>query len=106
MGRHRGKNKYSDRRKHPSSLNIKDIPQAKPVLKIAEDIDHIPEATKKVDTPRATEHAPNVKIHAERATPEKQVSRGETLRPAVHGGYSHAFNYYEYTMPAKKGAGK
>lgn len=93
-------------RKGRRSEKGKQVATAKPKLAIAEDIDHIPEATKKVDTPRATEHAPNVKIHAERATPEKQVSRGETLRPAVHGGYSHAFNYYEYTIPAKKGAGK
>ncbi len=35
---------------------------------------------------------------------EKQIPRGETLKPARHGGYTHSFNYYEYTIPAKEAA--
>jgi len=31
----------------------------------------------------------------------KQISRGESMRPATHGGYRHTFSYYEVTIPAK-----
>lgn len=58
----------------------KQVATASPKLAIAEYI----------DTPRATEHAPNVKIHAERAT--QQVSRGETIKPARNGGYRHSWD--------------
>lgn len=74
MGRH------NKRLKKRAKLNIPDIPQAKPVLKIAEDI----------DTRSATEHAPDVTIHAERVT--QQVSRGETIKPARNGGYRHSWD--------------
>jgi hypothetical protein len=46
---------------------------------------------------RAIEHAPDVIIHAERVT-ELQPSRGETLRPVVHGGYQHSFQSYSHTI--------
>ena len=93
-------------RKGRRSEKGKQVATAKPKLAIAEDIDHIPEATKKVDTPRATEHAPNVKIHAERATPEKQVSRGET-KAAVQADIPRISNLTTRTARlAKPGAGK
>ena len=50
------------------------------------------------------EHAPDAKIHAERVS-EKQASRGETIRPAIHGGYTHPWglSYYETTVYPKGG---
>ncbi len=50
---------------------------------------------------RAKEHAPDVKLHAESVTDSPQMSRGESLKPATHGGYRHTFSYYEVTIPAK-----
>lgn len=32
---------------------------------------------------------------------DRQPTRGESIRPATHGGYRHSFNYYEYTIQAK-----
>ena len=36
----------------------------------------------------------------------KQITRGESIRPAVHGGYRHSFSYYEHTIPMKRGIAK
>lgn len=54
--------KKSKRRKQSRSLNITDIPQAKPKLRIAEDI------------------------------PESSAPRGETIKPVRNGGYRNSWD--------------
>ena len=53
---------------------------------------------------RAKEHAPDVKLHAERATDAPQPTRGESLKPATYGGYKHSFQTYSWTLYGKEGA--
>lgn len=44
----------------------------------------------------AAEVKPKLEIKPE----PKQISRGESIRPAVFGGYKHSF-FYEYTIYGK-----
>lgn len=56
---------------------------------------------KKRDKPRE-EHAPRVNITPAREEPPRE----ETLKPAIHGGYTHPWGlrYYEYTVWKGEGA--
>jgi hypothetical protein len=45
--------------------------------------------------------APNISTEKLIVKEDKPAPRGETIKPARNGGYTHSFNYYEVVIPAK-----